>query len=81
MIGGNQIRMARVGLRWTIDELANQSGVGVRTIKRLEAADQIASANVSTIERLRTTLEAAGIEFIGTPEDGPGVRIWRVDQG
>lgn len=26
---------------------------------------------------LKATLEAAGIEFIGTPEEGPGIRIHR----
>jgi hypothetical protein len=26
---------------------------------------------------LKDTLEAAGIEFIGTPEDAPGIRIHR----
>jgi hypothetical protein len=23
------------------------------------------------------TLEAAGIEFIGTPDEGPGIRLWK----
>jgi hypothetical protein len=31
------------------------------------------------MEKLREALETAGIEFIGSPEDGPGIRIWRVD--
>jgi hypothetical protein len=31
------------------------------------------------MEKLREALETAGIEFIGTSEDGPGIRIWRVD--
>lgn len=26
---------------------------------------------------LKATLEAAGVEFIGTPDDGPGIRIHR----
>jgi len=26
---------------------------------------------------LKATLEAVGIEFIGTPEDAPGIRIHR----
>jgi hypothetical protein len=25
--------------------------------------------------KIQTTLEAAGIEFIGTPDDAPGIRI------
>ena len=76
MIDGRQIRMARAGLRWTIDDLARQSGVSVRTIKRLEASDsEIASGNISTIAKLRSCLEAAGIEFIGSSDEAPGIRI------
>jgi predicted transcriptional regulator len=75
MIGGCQIRMSRAALRWSIDDLARNSGVGSRTIKRLEALDGVMSANVSTIEKIRSCLEAAGIEFIGAPDDRPGIRI------
>ena len=77
MIGGDQIRMARAALRWSIDDLAQHSSVGSRTIKRLEAVDDITSANLSTISKLKSCLEAAGIEFIGSPDDGPGIRIRR----
>jgi hypothetical protein len=34
MITGVQIRAARAALRWTIKELAEKSGLGLRTIKR-----------------------------------------------
>jgi transcriptional regulator with XRE-family HTH domain len=75
MISGQQIRMARAGLRWSIEELARRSEVGDRTIKRLEAMDEILSANIGTISKIQSCLEAAGIEFIGTPDDRPGIRI------
>jgi hypothetical protein len=26
---------------------------------------------------VKAALEAAGIEFIGAPKEGPGVRLWR----
>jgi hypothetical protein len=26
---------------------------------------------------LQRAFEVAGIEFVGTPEEGPGVRLWR----
>ncbi|WP_269812835.1 hypothetical protein [Pontibaca salina] len=29
----------------------------------------------ANIQAIKSSLEAAGIEFIGTPEDGPGIRI------
>ena len=75
MINGQQIRMARAALKWTIEETSQRADVGVRTIKRIEAVDEISSANVGTILKLKTCLEAAGIEFIGKPDDGPGIRI------
>lgn len=75
MIDGRQIRMARAALRWTIQELASKADVGDRTIKRIEAVDQVEAANLNTIYRLKSALEAAGIEFIGAPNDAPGIRI------
>jgi transcriptional regulator with XRE-family HTH domain len=75
MISGIQIRAARAALRWTIDELAEKSGLGVRTIKRFEGFDGIPSSRTSTLGELKSALEAAGIEFTGTPEDGPGIRL------
>jgi hypothetical protein len=32
------------------------------------------------LEQLRRCLELAGVEFIGSPEAGPGVRLWRKDE-
>jgi hypothetical protein len=26
---------------------------------------------------IKNALESAGIEFIGTPDDGPGIRVYR----
>jgi len=75
MITPLQIRMARAGLRWTIEDLSDESGVSSRTIKRIEAAEEIISANVGTLNKLKASLEAAGIEFIGTPDNDPGIRI------
>jgi transcriptional regulator with XRE-family HTH domain len=74
MIAGVQIRAARAALRWTIDELAGKSGLGVRTIKRFEASDGIPASRTATLAELKRTLEGPGIEFIGTPDNGPGIR-------
>jgi hypothetical protein len=49
--------------------------VGVQTIKRLEAADGVPTARSTTLLDVQSALEAAGIEFLGTPTDGPGIRI------
>lgn len=53
--------MARSGLRWTLDDLALQSGVSRRTIARFELGGRV---TLHTVEALRKTLEAAGVEFI-----------------
>jgi transcriptional regulator with XRE-family HTH domain len=75
MITGSQIRAARTALRWTAEELGATSGVGARTIKRIEAQDGLPESTITTMAKLKSSLEAAGIEFIGTPDDGPGIRI------
>jgi len=62
-------------LRWTTAQLAAKSGVGDSTIRRLELLPGVPQAHARTLNELRLALEAAGIEFIGSPEDGPGVRL------
>jgi transcriptional regulator with XRE-family HTH domain len=74
-ITASQLRSARAALRWSIEELARRSGVGARTIKRLEAFDMVPPSRSSTALALKIALEAAGIEFIGTPTDRPGIRL------
>jgi len=70
-----QIRAARALLRWSSADLSEQSGVGNATIKRLEVMEGVPSGQVRTLIALKQALEAAGVEFIGTPEDRPGVRL------
>lgn len=59
----------------TVVELAHLSGVGVATIKRMEAFNGIPSVQARTLDSIFKALSRAGIEFIGTPEDRPGVRF------
>jgi transcriptional regulator with XRE-family HTH domain len=75
MIVGMQIRAARAALRWSIEELVEKSGVTRRTIQRIESYDWVPPSHTLTIYNIQSTLEAAGIEFVGTPEDGPGIRV------
>ena len=75
MVTGNQLRIARFALRWSVQRLSEETGVPLRTVKRIEAKDSIPSTSASTVHTIQAALEAAGIEFIGTPQDGPGVRI------
>ena len=75
MIISEQIRAARQLVRITADELAELSGVGVATIRRFELMTGVPSGNARSIEAIQKALEAKGVEFLGSPEDGPGVRL------
>lgn len=74
VITAAQIRSARAILRWSAANLAEHSGVSLPTIQRLESSEGVPNGRSSTLVQLQRTLEAAGIEFIGTPDDGPGIR-------
>lgn len=69
--------MARTALRWSVRELAAYSAVSTSTINRAETDDGTPNITRANLAALRATLEAAGIEFIGTPDDGPGIRVHR----
>ena len=77
MLTGAQVRSARHAVKWTVQDLATNSKVSVSTIKRIEVADRLPSTSVHNLMSIKTALEAAGIEFIGTPDDGPGIRVHR----
>jgi hypothetical protein len=55
-----------------------QAGLARNTVERLEGYDGIPPSRSQTLVDLQRVFEAAGIEFIGTPEEGPGVRLWRI---
>lgn len=77
MITSGQIKAARALLGITVANLAELAGVGFTTIVRLESADGVPKGNIKTFEAVKSVFENAGIEFIGTPEDGPGVRLFK----
>ena len=76
MITSDQIRAARALLRWSGKDLAEKTGLGFSTLMRLEVLDGVPSAQAKTLENIQKAFEKAGIEFIGTPEEGAGVR-WK----
>ena len=76
MIASSQIRSARHALRWSVSELAELSGVSTSTIKRVEATDLEPKSTRANMAALQSAFEAAGIEFIGTPDNGPGIRLY-----
>lgn len=73
-----QMRMARAGLRWSVEELARRSDVSEKTIRRIEKVwGYPANMTLDTLNKLRQCFEAQGITFMpddGSPE-GPGVRF------
>lgn len=75
MISTGQVRAARALLRWRAQDLADASGVGVATIRRMEVLDGVPSGQIRSLAAIQSALEAAGVEFIGTPDDKPGVRL------
>ena len=77
MITSAQIRAARGLLDWSRKDLADHSGVSFASMMRLESFDGVPSSNVRTLEAIKKAFEDAGIEFIGTPELGAGVR-WKI---
>ena len=76
MITSGQIKAARALVGMTATRLAELSGVAYTTVVRMESSDGIPSGQVKTLDALQKALEEAGIEFIGSPESGAGVR-WR----
>ena len=76
MLTVQQIKMARAALGWSIQQFSELSSVSVRTIKRIESEGMIDKVTPANMRLIRTTLEDAGIEFIGDAENGPGVRLW-----
>lgn len=77
MITASQIRAARAFLGISAFELADLSGVSRRTIGTMESVDGVPEVNVKSLVMIQTALEAAGIEFIGSPSDRPGIRLNR----
>jgi ribosome-binding protein aMBF1 (putative translation factor) len=77
VVSGAQIRAGRGLLNWSSQELAARSGVGWSTIKRIEELEGIPNSRTGTLERVKTALEQAGIEFLGDPVASPGVRLCR----
>ena len=74
-ITGIQLRAARGALGWSVSQLAKLTGVGTATIVRYEMEAGVPPSRKGNLTAIKTALESAGIEFIGTPTDRPGIRI------
>lgn len=77
MITSRQIRAARALLEWSQEMLAERSAVSLTALKRLESRNGLRVFE-STEDRVRRTLEAAGIMFLSS--DG-SVGVLLVEKG
>jgi transcriptional regulator with XRE-family HTH domain len=71
----HQLKAARALARMDQQELADQSGVSVPTIKRMEAGDGPIRGTYENVAAVVAVLESAGVEF--TNGDKPGVQLAR----
>ena len=76
MITSAQIRAARGMLDWSRKDLSETSGISFASMIRLESFEGVPASNFKTLEAIKKAFEAAGIEFVGSPEVGAGVR-WK----
>jgi ribosome-binding protein aMBF1 (putative translation factor) len=73
----SQIKMARSALGWSTQKLSEESEVSSRTLNRMETLEGFSSATKANLSIVKRTFEEAGIEFIGSADEGPGVRLWK----
>ena len=67
-----QCKMARVATGLGLRELADMAGVSPNTVSRLERGEELKPA---TVETIRTALEQAGVVFLPSNGNGPGVAL------
>jgi transcriptional regulator with XRE-family HTH domain len=81
MITAGQLRASRALLGIDQRKLAEQAGLSLPTIQRMEASDDVIRGNVDSLMKLVAALDALGIELIsdngGSVSGGRGVRLKR----
>ncbi len=76
MITVAQLRAARALIGWSQPELAERSGVGIATVRRMEGARGLPKTTAENVWKVQQALEDAGVIFIDQNEEGgPGVRL------
>ena len=73
VITGTQLRAARALLRWSAEDVARRSGIGIATVRRAEAEDGPPHTTTANLKAICEVLQRAGVEFI--PENGGGVGV------
>jgi transcriptional regulator with XRE-family HTH domain len=74
-ITGAQLRAARALLRWSADDLAEKTKIGIATLRRAESADGPVGMTAANAASVRAALESAGVIFVEENGEGPGVRL------
>ena len=77
MITGGQLRAGRGLIEWNQGKLAEESGLALSTVRRMEGERGVLRSTAENVLRVQKALENAGIIFIDAEEggDGPGVRL------
>ncbi len=75
MVTTRQIKAARALLAWSQADLAEKSKISEPTIARLESVDGELGGRQITAQKIRATLEGAGIVFLQPSDGGPGVQL------
>ena len=70
-----QVKAARMLLGWDQSQLAAAASVGIATVKRIEAGTGSLPSTPRITAKIQLALEQAGIEFLGTPDSKPGLRL------
>ena len=79
-ITSDQMRAARALIRWSAADLAQETNLGLATIRRAEVSEGATSMTVANQLAVRRALEDAGVEFIDENGGGPGVRLRKRQQ-
>jgi len=76
VLTGSQLRAARALLGVTAAELADETLIEVKTIRRAEARNhQPVLMTAANTRRIVDALETRGVQFIPANGGGPGVRL------
>jgi transcriptional regulator with XRE-family HTH domain len=73
----DQVRMARASLNWSLERLAEESGIHRNTISNFEVSRYAGDAQ--TLDAIKSALEAAGVIF--DDAKSAGVRLRRFQLG
>jgi transcriptional regulator with XRE-family HTH domain len=78
IISVEQIKAARHLLGWDQTKLALAAGLGIATVRRIEAVPGPADNSNKSVQKMQSALETAGIQFIPpSQKGGAGVRLTR----